>query len=262
MAGLKNLIRNVLKKTGYDIIKYPDVSPSNFDKIYQKVFKKYNNRISILDVGSHRGESIKRFNRAFQHPTIHAFEPDLENFKVLNEKFSKDKFLTLNNFGIGNTNGNLQFHKYQKSDVGGFNKIDLGNIWTKIRSQQQKTTPNEFATSSYEVPIKKLDDYIEENSIKNINLLKIDTQGFEDEVLKGCKKALQNNCIDYIELELIIKGPYEKTLSFKNIEDLLNPYGYKLYGIKNGNNYYDTPILQFDLLFARSECYFEGNYAN
>lgn len=260
MANLKSSIRNVFKKIGYDIVKYPNFTPSNFDKIYQKVFTSNVNELSIFDIGSHRGESIERFKRIFDKCKISAFEPDSENFASLSEKFSKDESIKLNNCGIGNSNGSLKFHKYKKTDVGGFNKIDPENTWTKIRSQQSKTTPEEFNTSSYEVDIRRLDDYIEENSIKKINLLKIDTQGFEDEVLKGCKKALENKTIDYIELELIIKGPYERTLSFKDIEDALHPYGYKLYGIQNGSNYYYMPILQFDLLFARNECYIEGDY--
>lgn len=245
---------------GYDIVKYRNFSQSDFDIIYQNVFKSKANKISIFDVGAHKGESINRFKRIFDNYKIDAFEPDIENFSSLTEKFSKDKNIKLNNCGIGNSNGTLEFHKYKKTDVGGFNKIDSENTWTKIRSQQYNTTPEYFNTSSYEVDIRRLDDYIEENSINKINLLKIDTQGFEDEVLKGCKKALQNKTIDYIELELIIKGPYEKTLSFKDIEDVLHPYGYELYGIQSGSNYYNKPILQFDLLFARNECYIEGNY--
>ena len=58
----------------------------------------------------------------------------------------------------------------------------------------------------------------------SINLLKTDTQETEDEVLKGCVNALKVNIIDYVELELIIKGPYNKTLSFKDIENILNPF--------------------------------------
>ncbi len=152
-------------------------------------------------------------------------------------------------------------YSYKKTDVGSFLQVNINDPWTKIRSKQHDTTADEFEIDSYDVPIVKLDDYIDEKSIKRINLLKIDTQGTEDEVLKGCVNALKANIIDYVELELIIKGPYNKTLSFKDIENILNPFEYKLYGIKAGSNYYDMPILQFDLLFARKDCYIPGKYS-
>lgn len=268
MAYLKSSIKKVFNAMGFDIVKHDTTPPLThidklsevFDGIYRQIFKDSTEALTVFDVGAHRGESISRFKRMFGNATVHAFEPDRENFATIAEKFSGDKSVALNNCGIGNSNGTLKYFKYKKSDVGGFSKIDLDNTWTKIRSQQHDTTPEDFNTASYEVDIKRLDDYIEENGIKKVNILKMDTQGFEDEVLKGCEKALRNNVIDYIELELIITGPYERTLSFKDIEDVLHPYGYKLYGIQKGGNYFDKPILQFDLIFASSDCYIEGHY--
>lgn len=257
---MKKTIRNLLRKIGYDIIKFRNFTPSKFDDLYKKIIEERQDQISIFDVGSHRGESINRFNSIFSNPKIHAFEPDIENFAVLTKKYSENRLINLNNCGVGNSQGTLKFHKYKKSDIGGFNKIDANNIWTKIRSEQSDTTPEDFFISSNEVKITTLDSYIEEHSIDKINLLKIDTQGFEDKVLMGATKSLEKNIIDYIQLELIITGPYERSLSFKDLEELLHPYGYKLYGIQDGSNYFDMPILQFDLLFARKDCYLAGNY--
>ena len=54
---------------------------------------------------------------------------------------------------------------------------------------------------------------IVKNDINVINLLKIDTQGFEDKVLLGSTDKLKNNKIDIIELELVI-GFAKKILLF------------------------------------------------
>lgn len=191
---------------------------------------------------------------------IHSFEPDSDNFQILKEKYAHDRGIFLNNCGIGDEVGSLTFHRYAKSDVSSFVEIDKENIWTKIRSAQSDTNPDDFETKAYEVPVTTIDRYLEDQKIQHIDLLKMDTQGFEDKALMGANQALLNQKIDYIELELIVKSPYKKSLLFRDIENLMEPKGYEMYGIGKGSNYFKTSILQFDLLYARAGCYREGPY--
>lgn len=259
MKFIKESLQSILKLFGYKIAPLETASP--FDEIYSKLFdNRRNGSIIIFDVGSHRGESIERFRKIFPGSIVHAFEPEKVNFSILEKKYREDQNIILNNCGVGNLNGSLTYHSFEKTDVGGFHQIDINDPWTKIRSLQHGTTPQSFETSSYDVPVIKLDNYVNKYGPKHIHLLKIDTQGFEDEVLKGCSDTLKDNIIDFIELEIIIKGPYKKTLHFKDIENILSPLGYSLYGIKNGSSYYHSPILQFDILFAKADCYLEGDY--
>lgn len=236
--------------------------PSTFDEVYNYLLAKNSADVVIFDVGSHHGESIERFRDIMPGCVVHSFEPDSENFKILQDKYAGDERIFLNNFGIGNTAETLTFHRYAKSDVSSFVEIDKENVWTKIRSAQSNTNPDEFETKAYEVEVKPLDDYISEKNIRHIDLLKLDTQGFEDKALIGASNALKNKQIDYIELELIVKSPYKTSLLFGDIEDILVPKDYHMYGIGRGSNYFKTSILQFDLLFGRSECYREGPYSD
>ena len=41
---------------------------------------------TLIDVGAHRGESIKFFNKYFSINKIYAFEPRLDNFEILKKK--------------------------------------------------------------------------------------------------------------------------------------------------------------------------------
>jgi FkbM family methyltransferase len=256
--SIKSAVRNIVRKFGYDIVY---LKPKHdFDNLYVKLFCKFSKTTTILDVGSHRGESIDRFKRVFPSLSIHGFEPQSDNFQFLTNKYRGDDSVILNNCGVGEEAGELEFHSFKKTDVGSFVGIDPDSAWAKVRSKEFDTVPTEFETGTNKVPVQSIDEYVKATGLKQINLLKIDTQGFEDDVLKGCKDSLSNNVIDFIELELIITGPYQKKLMFKDIESLFEPYGYKMYGIQSGSNYYDSPILQFDLLFARKGCYIEGDY--
>ena len=55
MISLKRIVRNVLREISYDIIKYPNYSNANFDRMYRDIFKRDSNEIVIFDVGAHRG---------------------------------------------------------------------------------------------------------------------------------------------------------------------------------------------------------------
>ena len=79
--------------------------------------------------------------------------------------------------------------------------------------------------------VKNLDEYINENNIKRINLLKLDTQSFEIDILKGLAKSL--SLIDIIISEVKFYDYYEKQLSFHELESLLNPFDFKLYDISH-----------------------------
>ena len=76
------------------------------------------------------------------------------------------------------------------------------------------------------LPIKiiTLDDFINKKKITNIDLLKIDTEGYEYKVLKGLKKNHSKIKIIYFEHhydDMILKN-----YTFTDIHELLKSYGF------------------------------------
>ena len=111
--------------------------------------------------------------------------------------------------------------------------------------------PNIFSDTIYKiikkvrVRIKTLDEVINFKRDK-IYLLKIDVQGYENQVLLGAKKNLKN--IKYIIIELSNSEFYKNQSKNNKIIKLLNNYGFKILKIFNKsflkkNNY------QADYLF-------------
>ena len=104
--------------------------------------------------------------------------------------------------------------------------------------------------NKFESQINTLDRYLEEKDIIKIDILKIDTQGYEEKVIDGSNTSLKKGIIKFIELEVIITNNYEFDYFNKfSIFNKLNNLNYKLVGIDsisyNKNNY----ISQFNALF-------------
>ena len=103
---------------------------------------------------------------------------------------------------------------------------------------------------SLNVKLTTLDSFVEKQKLTRIDILKIDTEGFEEEVLKGSLKTLKSNKIKYIELEIILGNVYEdKYFSFKKIEDILSLFNFRLYAINKHGNLLQNPNLTLNVLY-------------
>jgi len=250
------MVIKFIKKTVIKILSFLNLEISysylSFDDIYGKFL---DGRIIILDVGANDGRSIKRFKKIFPKSEIHSFEPLISQkitLRNIQENFSD---IVINNFALGNKKEKGKLIINTKDDTSSFLKLDLNSEWVKKRSQEYKVNKEDFMRSVQEVEIETLDNYLENNNIEYISILKIDVQGFEEEVLEGGKSSLKNNLFEFIEVEIILSNVYERKQSFLNIEKHLIPNNYELVAInKSGfNNIYEGYIFQFDLLYKLSK---------
>jgi hypothetical protein len=78
------------------------------------------------------------------------------------------------------------------------------------------------------VPMTKLDSYIKQKCLTHIDLLKIDTQGYDLEVLRGASTILDLRAVGTLLVEVNFTCLYEGQCSFGEIERLLKGKGYGL----------------------------------
>jgi FkbM family methyltransferase len=140
----------------------------------------------IFDVGSNNGQYLQLLleNLNTLQPIIHCFEPDDIAFAKLQKNFKNSNNVILNNFALGNQN----MKSILFSD-------GLGDVKASLVDVDRKNFIEK------EIEIKRLDDYCVANKIDKINFLKIDTEGYEANVLIGSEKMIENNCIERIQLE-------------------------------------------------------------
>ena len=187
----------------------------------------------IFDVGANIGQSVEFYRKLYPNCIIHCFEPDIDSFKILSENCKNLKNIYLNNCGIGSENTTLEFYKHDEinSEINGFIKMNVNsNDSISLNSENSTEYKNKINHIS-RAKIIKLSDYIKENHIKQIDLLKLDTQGYEEECLKGIDDQFSK--IKVILTEIMFYDLYEKSVSFYDLEQYLIPNNFKLYDISH-----------------------------
>lgn len=85
------------------------------------------------------------------------------------------------------------------------------------------------------IPIKIKCDTIslfcKKNKIKNIDILKIDTQGSEYNIIRGCGNFLKN--IFIIEAEIIFNNTWKNSPSIGELENFLKRFGFVIWDFPN-----------------------------
>ncbi len=196
-------------------------------KIIKYLKKNLKGKIILFDVGAHHGETLKLFLNKLDILEIHCFEASPINFKILSKEIKILNFksnIYLNNVGIGSTNEDTFINQTEETSSSSINEFNINSEYfkKKMRILNIKNTKNFYN----KIPIKviKLDDYIEKKKIFKIDILKIDTEGFELNVLKGLK--LNNKKVKFIYFEHHYDDMIKKNYKFADINKILNDYGF------------------------------------
>ena len=153
------------------------------------------NENTIFDVGAFNG--LDGIILALLNPkiTVHAFEANpylikiikLNKKKIENYKKKKISNYKINNLAVTNKNCTLMFNIAKNPTVSSLNNFskDIDRTWPGWR-QAHCTVIKRVKVKA--VTLKK---YCEENDIKKINYLHIDTQGSDLKVLMGLQKKIE-----------------------------------------------------------------------
>ena len=172
----------------------------------------------------------------------------------MKEKYNGNENIIINQIALGEKKGQSSFNSFKYHKINSIINIDQKSKFAKSRMIVSESDDKNFA-EVINVEVTSIDEYCKENNIDHIDLLKIDTQGFEDKVLKGSLNFLSKRSIDIIELELVLGFAYEKNLNFYDLEKSLIQNEYKLIAIENGGNLISFSNLQTNLIYAKKELY-------
>jgi len=129
----------------------------------------------FFDIGANIGLFSLYFKLIYPELIVHAFEPESINHTCLQESiksFSMKNF-HLNKIGLSDVSGSAQLY---------IDKMNMGGA-----SVNQAGADRELA----EIKLSTLDDYVTNNNIQRIDVIKIDVEGIEEKIIKGGMNSLR-----------------------------------------------------------------------
>ena len=204
---------------------------SFFDYFHQKKiieFLKKNglSKINIIfDVGAHKGESINLFLKNFKIATLCSFEASPTTFKILSDKINyfrnkfKDSKLIIENYAIGSVKKKVFLKQLKESSSSTIRNLNKNSKYYKKKLFFLHGNKKSPFFKEIEVEQIRLSDYLAEHNMDKVDFLKIDTEGYELEVLIGAKEVLPK--IDIILFEHHYDDMITKNYKFSDINKFL-----------------------------------------
>ena len=194
----------------------------------ENAIKKYKIDV-VYDIGAHQGNFTKRYQRLLPQTIFHQFEAS------------------------PNKNGSGNWHKVVLSDKDDNTVLfyyDGGTGDTYYRETDK------FLKSNYktvELKTKRLDTYVEENNLPLPDLIKIDVQGAELDILKGCDDIISHCKLIHCEIPAIGIEFNKGSPTQKEYLDFFNSHGF-VHKVKEKDHKRDGKlIIQHDYIFSREE---------
>ena len=198
--------------------RYPNVVNGHDLKTDLKVVVSQNNPV-CFDIGANRGQTIGLLQDCYPHPVIHAFEPSSTTYAALDsQSFGLNVYL--HRLALGAQVGVAEFRNYKQSELSSFLPMNT--------DKAENIFAEEEMVLAESVQVNTLDRFCSEQGIEKIDLLKIDTQGFELQVLHGGISLFRDQRIGAVLLELNFSSLYEGQSDPLKILDFLRTHNMRL----------------------------------
>lgn len=241
---LKTILKKAFHKfTGLTVYRKLPLGIDSF-KDLRLMFKEYRFN-TFFDVGANIGQSVIRIRNNFPSVDIFCFEPVSKVFDVLRVNTAYQN-VRCHQIALGSQNAEMEIF------------VDSQNRGSDMNSLKN---PNRIEHSDLireKITIQTLDDFCQLNSINKIDYLKIDTEGYDLEVLKGGCKSIENQIISFIEVEVGMNPENDYHVDFVEVKKYLEGFGYRIYGIYEQVQEWrkKTPILRrANVLFISRNTY-------
>lgn len=235
MHLINKIVKSAFKAAGFNISKIANTPPTPL---------LHHNIELLFDVGANVGQYAMHARAEGYTRQIVSFEPLPDAYETLLKNSARDPLWCVHErCAIGSVNGEAKINVLQSSVASSL--LPTLPVLSSLVHDAVKCIRHEDVKV---VTLDSIFDLYAKDGKKSF--LKIDTQGFEAEVLKGLTKNLAN--IFGIQLELSIVPLYKNQETYEYFLDLLERNGFVLWSLIPG--FYDRrtgQLLQFDAIFVR-----------
>ena len=221
-----------------------------FDVFFNKINKGVESgTYCIYDVGANDGWFARVMLRFVPEAEIISFEPLKSQKQSLEEIKNKNKNFNFHPFALGIENCTVEINEYGTNGLSSILNFTENQYDYKIRNFD--TT----IVASYSVECFRLDslDYLTSGKENKVKILKIDTQGFEMNIIQGASKLFEDKFFDYVIVEVLTIEKYSGGPLYFDIINQMTNFGYHLCELFPSCREKNGWVTEFDVIFSKHQ---------
>jgi FkbM family methyltransferase len=175
---------------------------------------------AIVDIGGADGNTSIIFSKAFGKANIYVFEPIESAYSVLRENVKDYPNIIAVNKGLGSREGRLNIHLAKRTTASSLFQMEkqIADPFFSENLTEKGVEEVEISTLDKELP-----------ADIQVNIIKIDVQGYELEVLRGGMQTLKRT--DIVLLEMQNHKLYRDAPEYYDLDKFLRENDFSLYDI-------------------------------
>ncbi len=237
--NLLETIQSWTRRFGWDLVPY---NAAQHSLPRRRRLMEHHGIDTVLDIGANAGQFGRELRKLGYRGRIVSFEPLTDAFKKLQTAAHGDECWRVLNVALGDAPGKQKIHLAGNSE---------SSSLLEMLPLHLDAAPYSRYAGEETVRVETLDALFDDvcKGARNI-YMKIDTQGYEAQVLRGAVRCLER--IDVVQIEMSLAPLYAGQALFDDLYFKLAGSGYALVGVEN--NFGDARtghLLQIDGIFHR-----------
>lgn len=199
----------------------------------------------VIDVGANEGQYVRGLRAGGYTGPVTSVEPLASAFAALSNVSSRDPHWKVIRAAAGSGESRMDLHISGNS---------ASSSLMPMLDRHVRAEPTSTTVGLESVEVFPLDRLIETDLAESsAAFLKIDTQGFEAEVLKGSTEILRGDAVAGLEVELSLVPLYEGQPLWPELSEAIRGFGFIPLSFSDGFRDPETgELLQVDGLFVRA----------
>jgi FkbM family methyltransferase len=240
---VKDSVLKVSRSLGYDIVPLREMKERDFALHLRELLSRLEIDC-VLDVGANAGQYHDFLrDRVLYDGTIVSFEPVSRHVEALRKRCRRDDKWHIEGYALGSSDCDMTINVMVSDQFSSFLEPDNGHV--------ADYADLNVAAHTETVPVRKLDvvlPTLQERIGFDRPYLKIDTQGFDIEVLRGADASLSS--VRALQTEASVRGIYKGMPGYTDIIRYLDERGFDITGLYAVSRDSALRLVEFDCVMV------------